>query len=39
MEATARGVVSLQRFAKRNMLPFLGRAVTAQRLAVLMGHE
>jgi len=39
MEASARTVVSLQRSSKRNVLPFLGGAVAAQRLAVAMEHE
>jgi hypothetical protein len=39
MEASARTVVSPQRFSKRNMLHFLYGAVAAQRLAVAMEHE
>jgi hypothetical protein len=36
MEASARTVVSAQRFSKRNMLHFLCGAVAAQRLTVAM---
>jgi hypothetical protein len=36
MEASARTVVSPQRFSKRNMLHFLSGAVAAQRLAMAM---
>jgi hypothetical protein len=36
MEASARTVVSPQRFSKSNLLHFLGGAVAAQRLAVEM---
>jgi len=39
MEASARTVVSPQRFSKRNMLHFLCCAVAARRLAVAMEHE
>jgi len=39
MEASARTVVSPQRFSKRNMLHFLCGAVAAQQLAVAMEHE
>jgi len=39
MEMSARTVVSLQRFSKRNMLHFLCGAVAAERLAVTMEHE
>jgi hypothetical protein len=39
MEASARTVVSPQRFSKRNMLHFLCRAVAAQRLAVTIENE
>jgi len=39
MEASARTVVSPQRFSKRKMLHFLYGAVAAQRLAVAMEHE
>jgi hypothetical protein len=39
MEASARAVVSPQRFSRRNMLHCLGSAVAAHRLAVAMEHE
>jgi len=39
MEASARTVVSPQRFSKRNTLHFLCNAMAAQRLAVAMEHE
>jgi len=39
MEASARTVVSPQRFSKRNMLHFMCGAVAARRLAVAMEHE
>jgi hypothetical protein len=39
MEASARTVVSPQRFSKRNKPHFLGGAVAAQRLAVAMEHK
>jgi len=39
MEASARTVVSPQRFSKRNMLHFLGDAVAAQLLAVAKEHK
>jgi hypothetical protein len=39
MEASARTVVSPQRFSKRSMFHFLGGAVAAQRLAEAMEHQ
>jgi len=39
MEASARTVISQQRFSTCNMLHFLCDAVVAQRLAVAMEHE
>jgi hypothetical protein len=39
MEASARTVVSPERFSKRDMLHFLGGAVAAQQLAVAVEHE
>jgi hypothetical protein len=39
MEASARTVVSPQRFSRCNMLRFLGGTVAAQRLTMALEHE